>query len=85
MKTIAAITKIVEESGMSKRAVSEAMGRSGNYLASVIEQSQRKGGGVRSSTLSSIAEACGYSLVLVPAEKVDDGMLVIDPPEDDTE
>ena len=81
MKTVDAINQLVSESGMSKKAVSEAMGRSSGYLNSVVEQSNRKGGGVHSSTLSSVASVCGYALALVPLDEVGGGMLVVDPPE----
>ena len=81
VKTITAILRLTDGSGMSKKAISEVMGKSGNYLASVIEQSRRKGGGVRSSTLSAVAEACGYAVVLLPKDSIPPEAITIDPPE----
>ena len=80
MQTVEAMRHVVEKSGKTKRAVSRDMGKSDNYVASVIEQSQRKGGGVYSNTLASLATACGYILALVPAEGLPEGAVAIDPP-----
>lgn len=84
MDTIDAVRGAVGASGKSMRAVSEDMGRSSNYVYSSLEQSQRKGGGLHSATLAGIANACGYSLALVPHDQVPPDALVIDPPGTDS-
>ena len=81
MNTLEAMTAIIDASGESRRTLSERMGRSPNYLASVIEQSQRKGGNVNSATLAALADVAGYSLAAVPADDLPPSALVIDPSE----
>ena len=80
MDTIEAIRQVVSRTGKSNRAVSELMGRSPGFINSVIEQSKRKGGGVNSSTLANVANACGCKLAFVPRESLPDDAIVIDPP-----
>lgn len=79
MKTIDAISMIVKQSGKTKRALSASMGKSPNYLCSIMGQSERLSGGVNSSTLAAIAQACGCVLAVVPADDVPESATVIDP------
>lgn len=81
METIDAINTAISASGQTSRRVSQLMGKSDSYISAVIASSKRKGGGVYSATLANLADVCGYALALVPTGKVDDTMLVIDPPE----
>ena len=81
MNTLEAINAMIGESGESRRTLSARMGKSPNYLASVIEQSNRKGGNVNSATLSAVAKACGYTLAAIPSDRLPAGALAIDPPE----
>lgn len=80
MQTLEAINAAISSSNQTVREVSQAMGKSDGYISSVIASSKRKGGGVYSATLANLADVCGYALALVPADKVDGDMLVIDPP-----
>ena len=56
------------------------MGKSEGYISAAIAQSKRKGGGVNTSTLASVADVCGYAVVLVPKDSVPDDAITIDPP-----
>lgn len=80
MQVLDAITGIVTASGRSWRDISNAMGKSDNYLSATVAQSKRKAGDVRSATLAEVAAACGYALVLVPEGEVPDGAIKVDPP-----
>lgn len=82
VKTPDAILAAIDSSGESQRSVSLRLGRSPNYIASVLEQSRRKGGSVNSGTLASIADACGYDVALVPhGQELPSGSMRIDAPD----
>lgn len=85
MKAIEALEIIIKSSGESRRDLSENIGKSPNYIASVVEQSKRKDGGANSATIAAIAEACGYKLALIPEGKVPKNAIMIDPPKNDGE
>lgn len=80
METLDAIAAMIERDGSSKRAISERMGKSPNYLASTIEQAKRKNGDARAATLAALAAATGHRLAAVPVDDVPASALVIDPP-----
>ena len=81
MQTLDAINKVISESDLTVRGVSQAMGKSDGYISSVIASSKRKGGGVYSATLAGVADVCGYDLMFVPKGKAPEGAVAIDPPE----
>lgn len=81
MDTLQAVRSAVKESGNSMRGVSEAIGRTPNYLNSTVRRSELSGGGLNSPTLARVADTCGYSLALIPKGTEPPGALVIDPPE----
>ena len=79
MKTPDAILVAVKATGESLRSVSARLGRSPNYISSVVDQAKNKGGNVSSGTLSSIADACGYRLAMVPVDgELPNGSISID-------
>ncbi len=82
MKTTDAIRSAVKASGHSMRALSSMAGRSDNYISGVVGQAERMGSELTGSTIATIAEACDYSLALVPHADVPGSALVIDPPDE---
>lgn len=54
--------KMVNSSGKSRRALSLEMGKSENYLSSLISQNSRP----TADTLALVAKHCGYVLACVP-------------------
>lgn len=60
MDTLDAIKQMLEESGRTANAVSVQIGKHRNFIASTIY----KGSTPRADTLSSIADAMGYDLLL---------------------
>ena len=65
MNTTEALRAVIAASGKSNRAVSADMGRSGNYVTSLLRQAERMEADMNASTVAGIAEACGYVLALV--------------------
>ncbi|MEG0303876.1 hypothetical protein [Gordonibacter sp.] len=80
MDALDALSKAITKSGEGTRKLSSALGKSDGYISATIAQSRRKGGGLHSATLASVADVCGYSLALVPHDTVPPDALVIDPP-----
>lgn len=66
---------IVARSGKSMQSISTHMGRSRTYVANVINRNKD----YHVSTLSEIADVCGYDLMLCKRDGTDS--ITIDPPE----
>ena len=60
MQTIEAIRHMCDEAGMTTVQVSEALGKSRAYVGATLS----RGSVPKADTLSQIARACGYTLVL---------------------
>lgn len=59
-----AMRKMIETSGKSGRQVAREIGRSDSFVSSTLAQ----GVCPRADTLAKVANACGYELVIVPAD-----------------
>lgn len=60
MQTIEAIRHMCDQAGMTTVQVSEALGKSRAYVGATLS----RGSVPKADTLSQIAQACGYRLVL---------------------
>lgn len=76
MDSASAVRAMVQRSGMSARAVSQAAGRSPDYLGSILY----RGSSPSLSTAAELAAPCGYSLAFVPTASLPADALPIDPP-----
>lgn len=56
------VRRLVDSSGVSMRQLSDRMGRSPNYVYNLANEQ----GGLELSTFQSLADACGYDLILRP-------------------
>ncbi len=65
MKITEAVKHMCEESGDGVVSVSQALGKSRLYLSALIS----RGSYPRTDTLVQIAQACGYSVVLVRGDE----------------
>lgn len=74
MDAFGAVKAAAAESGLSMYSVSKALGKNTGYMATAIS----RGSSPRSDTLASMANACGYSLCLVPSDAVPESAFVID-------
>ena len=60
---------------MSRRQVSEAVGRTGSWFPTIVEN----GSDSRLSSVSSVASVCGYTIAAVPiGSDLPEGSLVVD-------
>ena len=75
MDTNDAMRAIVARAGLSMRAASVATGRSPNWLGAKLARP----GSCEAVTLAQFADACGYTLALVPSGAVPPGAITIDP------
>lgn len=75
MDSITAIYKMMDSCGTTPYKLSRDMGRAKQYMDSLI----RRGTTPRVDTMSEIALACGYRIVLEPSDP-ERPTLVIDPP-----
>ncbi len=66
MKAHEALKQVLAESGNTPATISLRVGKTRNYISALLAQAERTGGSLTCSTLSSLADACNYSLVLVP-------------------
>lgn len=78
MKASDTIKKAAENAGYSLRGVSQALGKSPNYIASSVG----RGSTMQADTLAGALGVCGYALAAVPLDSVPPDALVIDPPGD---
>lgn len=77
MDTTGAMREAWQRSGLTSRAVSEAMGRSPSWLSATLARPRTS----EASTVAELADVCGYRLALVPGrEALPPGSIVIDPP-----
>lgn len=78
MQTNDAVKTIMQKTGKSAYAASLDMGRKHSFITTTLKRK----GGIGAPVLSDIASACGYRLVLVPDDHMDDvdhmGGIVID-------
>ena len=78
MQTNEAVKAIMAKAGKSAYTTSLDMGRKHSFITTTLKRK----GGIGAPVLSDIASACGYRLVLVPDEHMDDvergGGIVID-------
>jgi len=78
MQTNDAVKAIMAKAGKTAYAASLDMGRKHSFITTTLKRK----GGIGAPVLSDIASACGYRLVLVPDEHMDDvergGGIVID-------
>jgi len=73
-----ALNTLPTRAGLSRRKVSEAMGRDPHYLSSTIQRKSTP----TTHILSLVAKVCGYTLALIPSDKeIPDGSIVIEPSE----
>lgn len=77
MDSCEAMREIVGRSGMSYRAVSEAMGHYPTWLSSTLHKDVSS----KADTLARLCDVCGYSLAAMPRADVPEGAIVIDPAE----
>lgn len=70
---VAAVSTMLRRSGLQRREVSRAIGKSPYFLRGVFYRKQR----MRADTFASVAAVCGYQLQLVGHGET----IVIDPPE----
>ena len=61
MDTNSCVRHMLDKSGMSPDAASQAMGRPSIYL----EQALKRKGGIGAPALAEVAQSCGYELLLV--------------------
>lgn len=66
MKAQDAIRSALDRSGMSQSGASKALGKSRNYVNSLLTQADSTGGTIGCDTAASILGACGYSLTAIP-------------------
>lgn len=64
MDSMDAMRALVAASGKPTRQLSEALGRSPNFFSACLSQGRHPG----ADLLAELAEACGYSLQLVPLD-----------------
>jgi transcriptional regulator with XRE-family HTH domain len=74
VQTIEAIRHMCDEAGMTTVQVSEALGKSRAYVGATLS----RGSVPKADTLSQIAQACGYRLIL----ESDTDRIQIDPSEE---
>ena len=75
MDAKSAMRHIVKNSGKAKAAISRELGKSDNYI-NAMHVMQRSPG---SDVLAAIAQACGYTLALVPhGSALPSGSIVLD-------
>jgi len=67
---------LVSSSGMSRAAISRKMGKNDNYISVRLQTGRRNL--PRIDTMSTVADACGYDLLLRNRE--DGTEIIIDPP-----
>lgn len=77
MKPSEVLPTIVDRSGLSKRALSIAIGRSPSFVASTIFKDSI----LKLDTLTLIADACGYDVKLEKRDGTE--VIEVDPPVDD--
>ncbi len=82
MKAQDAIKEVVTASGKSQAGVSKAVGKTRNYVNALVAQADATGGTLGCDTVAGIADACGYSLAVIPHADVPGSALVIDPPKE---
>ncbi|MEG2934552.1 MAG: helix-turn-helix transcriptional regulator [Gordonibacter sp.] len=76
MQTYEALRQAARLGGLSLNKVSRALGKPESYISSAIS----RGSVPRCDTMARMADVCGYSLALLPRDKVPPDALVIDPP-----
>ena len=77
MSARAAMVRIVDTSGMSRRQLSVSMGRYPQYLNQKVNDKQTP----KADTLAEVAQVCGYELLL----RNDETEIIIDPPDKEDE
>lgn len=79
LKASDTIKKAADNAGYSLRGVSQALGKSPNYIASSVG----RGSNMQADTLAGALAVCGYALAAVPFDSVPPDALVIDAPGED--
>lgn len=64
MQTNDAVREIIGNAGMSAYSASLALGKAHSYMTSLLKRK----GGIGAPVLATIADACGYDLMLVPRD-----------------
>ena len=72
------IRSMTGAAGMTLRDVSRACGRSDGWLGALL----RRPGDLTASSIARAADACGYRLALVPADRLPADAVTIDPTHD---
>lgn len=80
MKAQDAIRKALENAGESQASASGKLGKSRNYVNSLLAQADATGGTIGCDTAAAMLGVCGYSLAAMPKGEEPSGALVIDPP-----
>lgn len=74
MQGIYAVRQLADSSGRSRRALSVELGKTPNYLSSLIGQ----GCSPTTETLAQLCNALGYRLAIVKADSLPDDSMIID-------
>lgn len=70
-----ALRSLVDNSGKSQRAISRELGKTDNYVSALFSMGRAPG----SDLMAAIAQACGYTLALVPhSSALPSGSIVLD-------
>lgn len=77
MQAKAALNTIISQSGETKSALATMLGRSPNYVHSLVNKRTDPSVG----TLVEVADVCGYDLALIKRDGSD--TIIIDPPNHD--
>lgn len=78
MQVKSAVDKIIQESGLSKLDIAKSMGKNPNFVYALVNKQTDPS----YRTLVSIADTCGYDLLL--RNRVSNNEIIIDPPNDET-
>lgn len=77
MDTTEAMRETWRRSGLTSRAISEAMGRAPSWLSATLAKPRTS----EAATVAALARVCGCELCIVPRDDVPQSAIVIDPPE----
>ena len=78
MQIKAAVGEVISRSGLSKIKISQLMGKTDNYVYSLLNKRTNPSSG----TLTTIGDICGYELVFRKRGSTNESdVIVLDPPE----
>lgn len=73
-----AIKETAARAGVSLRAASLSMGKSGDYISIAIRNGRARGSRLKVDTLENIAHQFGYAVALVPADNIPSDAIELD-------